>query len=365
VIVVVAPEPAPWIAPTVRALAAFDLVELWAPWAMTAGWAALPGAAGRFAARRLLDGAGRPPVTQPGWALAQAGARWWAGAQVDRRYRLAFAERALVDGWAAHRLASLARAPSAVVGCTGAALRTFAVAARRGTRTALVGDLPWLRGLHADLDRAAAALPDRGFLRRFRAPREAIVRQEMERAQADLVAVRGHYAHALCVEAGLDQARLCALPTAPRVVAAAPPPPGARTLRFAGLATARAGLDATLAALAAHPELRLGLRTGDGTEPPDVLTRPNVVAIDGDPWPDTLAVVAPAWCEAYPPELDAAIARGVPVIATPAASGFAPTHRVAPGDADALAAAIASVRAGAIASVNDRLPPTLDAALRR
>jgi hypothetical protein len=333
-------------------------------------WTGVPGPIGRFAHRRRLDGARH----LPGWALAQAGARWWAGAQVDRRYRVAFAERALTDAWAAHRLAGLAVPPRAVVACTGAALRTFAAAARRGARTALVADLPWLRRLHADLDRAAATLPERTFLRRFRAPRDAIVRQGMERAQAELIAVRGHYADALCVEAGVDAARIVALPAVAAVTrASATMPTGAapHAVLLAGLATARGGIDAALdaraalAARAALPALRLRVRTGDGTEPRDVLTRPGVEPIAGDPWRDVLALIAPAWCETYAPEVDAAIARGVPVIASRAAAGFAAVRIVPPGDGAALAAALASVGdATFVTSVPPPLPD-LATALRR
>ena len=342
-IVVVAPEPAPWIAPALAALAAVDAVELWAPWAIAPRWAALPGPAGRFARRRTLDGA----HGQPGWALAQAAARWWAGAAVDRRYRVSFAERALVDVWAARRLARRVATPRVVVAATGAALRTFAVAASRGARTALVADLPWLRALHADLDRAATALPARAFLRRFRAPREAIVRQEMERAAADHVAVRGHYAASLCIAAGVEPARLAALPGAsPRAAPTAPLVAGTeRAIVLAGLASARAGVDVALAARDAVPGLTLRVRTGDGTEPRDLLGRPGVEAIaDGaGAWRGVLAVVAPAWCESYPAEVEAAAARGVPVIATRAAAGFTPAALIPPGDAAGLAAAIARV----------------------
>jgi hypothetical protein len=361
VIVVVAPEPGAWIAPTARALATLGEVAVWAPWTVAARWGGLPGAVGRFARRRRLDGADG----QPGWALAQAAVRAWAGARVDRRYRLSFGERALADAWAARRLARLRRPPRAVVACTGAALRTFAVAAQRGVACALVADLPWLRRLHDDLDRAAEALPARAFLRRFRAPREAIVRQEQERALATVIAVRGHYAADVCRAAGVAAERVVAVPAADAEADGAPGAPGggaSDAIVLAGIASARTGLDAALAARDRHPGLRLRVRVGDGTEPADLLRRAGVEAIAGDPMAGALAVIAPAWCESYPPEVAAAIGRGVPVIASPAAAGFAPARLVTPGDGEALAVAIAAVRAGApIPRPRTPLPALVDA----
>lgn len=382
-IVVVAPEPAAWIAPAVAALETIDAVELWAPWTMAARWAALPGAAGRFATRRRLDGA----HGQPGWAFVQAAARAWAGDRVDRRYRLGFVERAAVDAWAARRLARMPSPPRAVIACTGAAQRTFAQAAARGATTVLVGDLPWLRRLHEDLDRAAAALPERAFLRRFRAPRDAIVRQEMERTLASLVVVRGHHAAETCAGAGVDRDRIVALPdddrsNADRNVAARTHAErnvadrthadgdrpadrsAARAIVLAGLATARNGVDAALAALAHHPDLRLRVRAGDGTEPADLLARPGVEPMPADPLAGALAVIAPAWCESYAPELARAAARGIPVVATEAGAGFTPAILVPPGDGAALASALASLRAGAGTATARARPADLINALR-
>ncbi len=362
-IVVVAPEPAPWIAPLVAALAAHERVEVWAPWAVDAAWGALPAGLGRFARLRRMEGA----RTQPGWALIAVPARWWAGERVDRRHAVDVSERALVDRWAARRLARAVVAPRVVIACSGAAQHTLAIAAGRGARTALVADRPWLRRLHEDLDRAAVALPERAFLRRFRAPRAAIVRQEMERAQADVIAVRGEYARSICVDGGVAPARVVALGLGLGLGEARVAGPGAApmggTLVLAGLACARNGLDAALAAMAAHGA-PLRVRVGDGTEPADVLARPGVVTMRGDPFADALAVLAPAWCESYAPEVAAARARGVPVIATDAAAGFGATLRVPPGDGAALAAAIARVRAGEVGLASAPIA-TLAAAIAR
>ena len=53
-------------------------------------------------------------------------------------------------------------------------------------------------------------------------------------------------------------------------------------------------------------------------------------------------VLAPAWCEVYPAEVNRAIAARVPLVATRRAAGFArlPGAELEPGDAGALAAAV-------------------------
>lgn len=342
-IVVIAPTPAPWIAATVAALAARTEVELWAPWAVAERWAALPGAVGAFAARRRCVGA----VGVAGWPLVVAAGRAWAGAEVDRRFAVDELERAAVDAWAARRLARMPRRPALVIAVSGAATRTLAVARDRDVRTALVVDRPWLRQLNADLDRAAAAQPGDALLRRFRAPRAAIVRQEHERALADHVVVRGRYAAEVCTSDGVALDRLVALP-APAPAVATAVSAGA-VVALAGGATARAGLDVALRLLAAQPDLRLRLRPVDGVELPELVRSAQIEVwssargiTDG-----VLAVIAPAWCESYPPEVAAAAASGVPVIATAAGAGFALAHPIVPGSVAALATAVRAVAAGA------------------
>ncbi len=181
----------------------------------------------------------------------------------------------------------------------------------------LVLDVPLLRALHRDLDRAAERWPDRAFLRRFRAPSWAIARQEAERVMADLVLVRGAYAHALCLADGVPEARLARLPLpTPPPLPAPPalPPPAAPTgrVRLAGLAAARHGVDTALAAARALG-LELVVRIGEGTEPAD-LARRFGVSTRGGP---VDAILCPAVCETYPDELRAT---GVPVVASPMAS---------------------------------------------
>jgi hypothetical protein len=146
---------------------------------------------------------------------------------------------------------------------------------------------------------------------------------------ADLVLVRGAYAHACNVADGLDPRRLGVVPAVATPALAPPAAPTGR-LRLAGLAAARHGIDTALAA-ARQLGLELVVRIGDGSEPAD-LTRQPGVSTDAGP---VDAVICPAICETYAPEL---VAPGVPVIASPMAShdGAGPD----PYDPDAFAAAI-------------------------
>ncbi|MEZ4403781.1 MAG: hypothetical protein R3B06_27400 [Kofleriaceae bacterium] len=347
-IVVIAPGPAPWLEPTVAALGVHDRVEVWAPWAMAPWWTALPDPIGGFAARRQRAGAGGA-----GWPLLQAAARAWAGAAVDRRLTVDRIERAAVDAWAARRLARLAAPPRLVVTATGAATHTLVVARARAIRSVLVVDRPWLRRLNRDLDRAADALPTRPCLRRLRAPRADVVRQEHERTLADLLAVRGHHAAEVCTLGGVAAARLVALP-APTAPAPRGTPPSAAahghaTIVLAGGATARAGLDLALALLDATPQLHLRVRQVAGVDRPLALDHPRLAWWTGtDGITDgAQAVIAPAWCESYPAEVATAAARGLPIIATAAAAGFAAHQRVVPGDVAAVRAAVEAIVTGA------------------
>jgi hypothetical protein len=301
VIAVVAPEPAPWVAPVVAGIAAAggDAVVI-APWAV---WA-----------RRAL----RP----------------WVRRRTDRQIRSGLAIRALADRWAALRVARL-RGLSQVVAPTGAAWRTFAAAERRGAGCVLVMDRPCLRQLHRDLDRAARALPERRFLRRYRADRAAIVRQESEWVLANEILVRGAYARDVLVAAGIAADRVRPLPV--------PPPArsrrrGGALIRLAGLATARNGVDAAVAACAEGGRI-LAVRAGEGTEPADLLARPGVIAAPPD-LDGVACVVAPGWCESYAREVELAAAVGVPVVATRAAAGWAAVREVPAGDPGALSRAI-------------------------
>ncbi|MDQ3301720.1 MAG: hypothetical protein M3619_34495, partial [Myxococcota bacterium] len=265
----------------------------------------------------------------------------WAGDATDRGYLAELARRAAIDAWAATEIRR--RRPRIVIASSLAARRTFAAARAVGARTVLVLDFPLLRVLHRDLDRAAAVWPERRFLQRFRAPSWAIARQEAERVLADLVIVRGAYAHALCLADGISEARLARLPERSEPGFARASATATGRLRLAGLAAARHGVDTALAA-ARMLGMTLVVRVGDGSEPGDLASQPGV-ATDGGP---VDAVICPAICESYPPELRT---HALPVIASPYASadGRGPD----PYDSRAFAQAIAT----ALTTVPQALPP--------
>ena len=306
-IAIVSAAPGDALAPLAEACGEVAPVERWTPLALPGWLARAPGPLGRYAARRAGPGPRLPRA--PHLLAADAALRAWARARTDRRYRADFVLRAAIDAWAAglvrrHR-------PRIVIAPSLAARRTFAAARAAGAATVLVLDVPLLRALHRDLDRAARRWPERAFLRRFRAPSWAIARQEAERVMADLILVRGAYAHALCLADGLPEARLARLPRRPGPVLPAPGAPTGR-VRLAGLAAARHGVDTALAAARALG-LELVVRVGEGTEPAELARLPGVATDDGP----VDAIVCPAICETYP---ELVRASGVPVIASPMAS---------------------------------------------
>ena len=323
-IAIVAPAPGPLLEP-LRALCKAP-TELWTPLAAPAWLQRMPGPIGEFARRR-----GTGDRAAPALLGIDATLRAWAGTQTDRRYLAEFARRVAIDHWAAREVERTR--PRVVIAGSLAARRTFAAARSVGATCVLVLDVPLLRALHRDLDRAAAVWPSRSFLRRFRAPSWAIARQEAERVLADLILVRGAYARSLCLADGIPEARLAMLP--------APPPPvitpGTRTrrIRLAGLAAARHGIDTAVAAARAVGAT-LVVRIGEGTEPANLAMLPGI-ATDAAP---VDAIICPAVCETYPPELRAI---GIPIIASPMASvdGRGPD----PFDASAFAAAITGAHA--------------------
>lgn len=301
--------------------------EVWAPLGMPAWSVRAPGALGRFAKRRVVDADLRGPV-----AIADAALRAWAGDRTDRRYRSEFLLRVAADAWSARQVRK--REPKVVIATSLAAQRTFAAAREIGARCVLVLDLPLMRALHRDLDRAAEHWPERSFLRRFRAPSWAIARQEIERVLADLILVRGPYARSLCLADGIPASRIAMLPSAPAPALVAAERSG--RIRLAGLAAARHGVDTALAAARALG-VTLVVRAGEGTEPADLTSLPGVATDDAP----VDAIVCPAICETYPPELRV---HGLPVIASPMASrdGRGPDPYDVEGFAKAIAAAIAS-----------------------
>jgi hypothetical protein len=277
------------------------------------------------ASKLALSVAQDATVLSPRLAPVDLALRVWARGKTDRRYLGDFARRAALDAWFAREVRRLR--PETVIACSLAARRTFAAAKSIGARTMLVVDLPLLRALHRDLDRAATHWPERTFLRRFRAPSWAIARQEAERVLADLVFVRGPYARSLCLADGIAPQRLAPLPT--RVISIEKPTHPTNRIRLAGLAAARHGIDTALAA-ARLAGKTLVVRIGDGTEPSN-LGQLGVATDDGP----VDAVICPAVCETYAPEL---AITGLPVIASPMASldGTGPD----PFDPSAFAAAL-------------------------
>jgi len=294
--------------------------EIWAPAGLPAILGRIPGRIGAFVARRSIAADVRGPLS-----IAQAALRAWAGDKTDRGYQAEFLGRVAIDRWSASQVRK--RRPEVVIATSLAARETFAAAREIGAHCVLVVDLPLLRTLHRDLDRAAAHWPERAFLRRFRAPSWAIARQEVERVLADLILVRGPYARAACLADGISAAKLALLPAAPAPMIARPDRVG--RVRLAGLAAARHGIDTALAATR-RLGLTLVVRAGEGTEPVELTSLPGV-ATSGE----VDAIICPAICETYPLELRAT---GIPVIASPMASldGRGPD----PFDAKALADAI-------------------------
>jgi hypothetical protein len=342
-IAIVAPQPASWLEPLLHALPAGRPVLLFAPWALQVAaprW--MPGRASSFLRRRTLP-AGSNATLRWWWPFLDGAAAAWSALGTPQRMSSRTLQRKLADALAARWLpadATLVIAPSL------AARRTLAVARQRGAKTWLVEDLPWMRRLQDDLDRAAELHPSATFLRRYRAGRAVLVRQEEERALADRFLVRGLHAWQERVAAGVPESRLDRLNERP-------PPPrspdlnshgrGRGRVLLAGLATARSGVHEAVQAMAGRPDLTLLVRLGEGAEP-DLLRHPNTAALRGSPLralEGADLVLAPAFCETYPIEVLAAEASAIPIIGTRRAAGFASlAAEVAPGDAAGLRTAI-------------------------
>jgi hypothetical protein len=324
---------------------------LLAPWALPA--LRLPGAAParlREAwARRTVSAPGALRVrTLPGWPLLEAGLRLHGGEGVGGQLSARFRLRRLAARLAA---AGLPEGVRTVVAPSLAARELFARARALGARCVLVEDLPLLRALHDDLDRAAALHPAADFLRNHRARAADVARQEAERVLADEVWVRGAWAAGRLQAAGVPGERLRTWP-APAPDPAPPPrlPPRGRVLLLAGNAAARSGALEALALLEARPAWSLWARGGEGAEPA-LLRHPRVRRV-GREAQRSLAgvdvVLAPALCETYPEEVERAVRLGLPVLATDRAAGaHGPDActRVPWGDAGALAAALDALTA--------------------
>jgi len=329
-VLVVAPEPAAWVAPLATECAAAGPVTLVAPWACGSGlvrW--LPGKLRAPAERRRVFGARSIPG---GWlldtALTQVASR-----RPDWRYRKAFAQRVAVAHLARR---ALARGDfQSLIAPSLAALEIFEAA--ESETLVLYEDWPDLAALHADLAAAARRHPDAGFLQRFRAPVTWLDRQADERAAADVLHVRG----------------LWAAHQRTGNVVSPPEPPRARRIGgssgrhvlLAGGGTARSGALEVLEWLNTRPDVTLTVRLGDGAEPAlsrHRQVRPAVGTVEERVQGADL-VLAPSWVEGYPKEVLQAARTGTPLVATKRAAGvvaLTTSRRVAvePGDIAGLAA---------------------------
>jgi hypothetical protein len=119
---------------------------------------------------------------------------------------------------------------------------------------------------------------------------------------------------------------------------------------LAGSAAARHGVHEALAAIDGIEDATLWVRPGEGMEPRDLLSRNRVRVAPSELHArvqNADVVLAPAWCESYPPEVPLAAAMGIPVIATDRAAGWVDLDRagacVSRGDVGAIRAAIESL----------------------
>jgi hypothetical protein len=276
----------------------------------------------------------------------------WAGRRTNRLMAARYAKRRAIDGMAAWWLDNLRMDITLVVAPSLSARRTFAAASARGLRRLLVEDLPGLRELHDDLDRAARRWPDSHLLRRYRASAALVARQEAERVLADLVVVGGRFAEQQRRARGLSPERIAILPRAGQGVGlgadrqvvhdrAGP------NILLAGSAAARNGVFEALEATRMIPGATLLVRAGEGAEPAALLVNPQVrlsSAQEREGLSGVDLVLAPAWCECYPPEVPLAVRLGLPVVASGRAAGAVELARggaeVEPGDVPAIARAI-------------------------
>ncbi|MCA2981601.1 MAG: hypothetical protein INH41_19050 [Myxococcaceae bacterium] len=338
---VLAPEPAAWLAPLLDSLDRRDCLVV-APWALPGGCSAQQ--------RQVLRGVRR--VAVPGWGLSRgvlrrAAVAWGGGADLRLTLELRQALDGLVARW-------LPRGLTHVFAPSLTALRTFAAAPEAECLS--LQDLPALRQLHRDLDDASDALPAASFLRNFRAPLDVVARQEQEHVLARRVLVGGHYARRL-VTRRLPRERVGALPALPPALRL-DSSPDSRFVLLAGTTASRHGLEVALAAVEQTTGLTLLARRGPGSLERS-LTHPRLRLVEGaGALPPLRAVVAPAWAEGCAVETAAAAHGGVPLLATDRARGWCEATLVPPGDARALARALSSALARRVTPASPAEGPT-------
>jgi hypothetical protein len=289
---------------------------------------------------------------QPGWMGVEAVLGLWAGRRTDRLMAARYAKRRATDRMAAFWLDHLRIDITLVVAPSLSARRTFAAAAARGLPRVLIEDLPGLRELHDDLDRAARRWPDSHLLRRYRAPAALVACQEAERVLADLLVVGGRFAEQRRRARGLGRERIAILPGAGQGAGVGADRQvfndrAGPNILLAGSAAARHGVFEALEATGMIPGATLLVRPGEGAEPAALLVSPQV-RLSSEEERERLSgvdlVLAPAWCECYPPEVPLAARLGLPVVASGRAAGAVELARagaeVEPGDVPAMARAI-------------------------
>lgn len=311
---VIAPEPAPWIAPLLEELD--GPVWLFAPWDLSL-LSSLAHA--RLARWKCPSREGARVRSVPGWPLALAASRLWERGRTDRQLSSRFAFRAAVDALASVAMPEGARA---VFAPSGAARMVFARALARGVERTWIQDVPVLPALHRDLDIAAREHPESAFLRRFRAGHGAVAQQRAEWQLATRVRSRGPFATKALRELGCSAVIDEPAPVTRSAALSLPAHP--TTLLLAGFAAARNGTHEALALLHALPDAVLLVRRGEGSEPRALFEHPRVresTAAQRATLEGVDAVIAPAFSEGYSLEIPQAIARGVPVVATDRACG--------------------------------------------
>lgn len=300
---VVIPDQARWVEPLLATLGAEDLVV--APWAVNSGPRWLRE---RFAHRHLPTAA--QVVSLPGWPVVERVVHSVSGRLL---------RRVAIDGLVAWWLRSARARVTQLVAPSLSARASFAVARGRRVECTLLDDLPSFRQLHECLDTAARALADAPFLANYRAPRAYLLRQEQEWALATHAqsaskagATRVSRVHSWAPGAvrplplRLNSRTLTLDPRSPKVL-------------LAGTSASRYGLEVLLRAVG--PRSQVLVRKSEGSSALG-LSDPRLRFTDDREPVCVRAVVAPAWVECQPVEVDAAVSSGVPVVATRFAAGW-------------------------------------------
>lgn len=315
--VLLMPEPSSWARTSVDRESPEELSIL-APWALPAHASRLsPPSLRRFTSLRAGDHRWPAPV----FTALEVAARIYSQGHRTRLFQTRFALRRAASLWAQGR--EEIQSASRVYAASLSARRLFA--RNEDAEKILLLDLPLLRIMHDDLDRAAHEHADCGFLRHYRAPDWAIIEQETEIAMADRIIVRGRFAREALGRYGVERESVHISPMAfEHVEGRRRRKDGELRVLLAGLAAARHGAAEVLSILEGRPWLRVVVRDGEGAEPPALLEHPQVIRSADASCSDVDAVIAPCLCEAYLPEVHSAAAAGVPVIATTRGAGAVP-----------------------------------------